>query len=431
MSTRTALKNSCDCLDSIYKKGAFSNVTLNEVLNKTPIEDKPLVTKIVYGVLDNDIRLDYYIRQFAPHPSATVLTMLKIGAYCITKLNLPSAIAVNDCVEVLKKQGKTGLCGFVNAVLRNISRAYEADSLKLPGDPLKATSVKSSLPVWALKKLRDDYGQAAMLSFANHVNVPSANLRIDTGTNSVDEVKSFLDKEGVKYADTVLPDALQVFGDVTSVTEKKACVAMSLAAMLVARTVGVEDGDNVLDCCAAPGGKSVYMANLCPTARILSCDVYPHKLKLIEGYAYKMKAENISVKLNDATAVNPQFIDKFDKVLLDAPCSGYGVIFSRPDIKVFRKQEDVAGLAKIQRQMLSVAKNYVKKGGTLVYSTCTVFQEENGDNIKWFLAENPDFELTEPDLPLHTAFKDKPGVQLMPDVHGTEGFYMAKLIRKI
>lgn len=282
-----------------------------------------------------------------------------------------------------------------------------------------------------VEKLRDDYGQAAMLSFANHVNVPSANLRIDTGTNSVDEVKLFLDKEGVKYADTVLPDALQVFGDVTSVTEKKACVAMSLAAMLVARTVGVEDGDNVLDCCAAPGGKSVYMANLCPTARILSCDVYPHKLKLIEGYAYKMKAENISVKLNDATAVNPQFFDKFDKVLLDAPCSGYGVIFSRPDIKVFRKQEDVAELAKIQRQMLSVAKNYVKKGGTLVYSTCTVFQEENGDNIKWFLAENPDFELTEPDLPLHTAFKDKPGVQLMPDVHGTEGFYMAKLIRKI
>ncbi len=431
MSTRSAIMTACDCLDSIFKNGAFSNVSLNAFLKETLADDKPLVTKIVYGVLDNYVLVDYYINQFAPKVPSAVSTILRAGTFCITELNLPSAIAVNDCVEILKKRGKKGLCGFVNAVLRNVSKAHATDSFVMPRDELQALSVKNSIPVWALKKLSDAYGIDAAASFAGYVNRPSTNLRVNTAVNSIEKIKTVLLNEGLKYEDTVLPDALRVYGDVTSVTGKNACVAMSLAAMLAARAVGASDGEKVLDCCAAPGGKSVYMANLSPNADITACDIYPHKLKLIEGYARKMHADNVKVALNDATVFNPSFKEKFDRVLLDAPCSGYGIVFSRPDVKVFRKESDVAQLVAVQRNMLSVAKNYVKKGGTLVYSTCTVFYEENAENVEWFLANNPNFSLSDTELPVRSAFGEQLGLQLMPYVHDTDGFFIAKFKKEI
>lgn len=430
MSTQIAIQKSFQCLDSVYIDGAFGNITLNTVLNQTPNQDKALVTKIVYGVLDNDLWLDFCVRKFAAKVDASVLILLKIGAYCITKLNLPSAVAVNDCVEVLKKQGKKGLSGFVNAVLRNIARIHEKDAFILPEDKMRAASIKYSLPLWALQKLKAMAGEQFAIDFACFKSIPQTTVRINEKLNTVKEIQEFLDKNGTKWQPTILPDALSVFGDTAFLTEKTACTPMSLSAMLVVRALDAKDGEKILDCCSAPGGKSVYMGNLYSGAEITSCDIYPHKLKLIEGYAKKMGAKNIRVLLNDATVSNNEFIDKFDKVLLDAPCSGFGVLQSRPDIKVFRKKQDITELAKIQWKMLCVAKDYVKKGGTLLYSTCTVFEEENSKNIARFLNDNPDFELVDVNLGLKTALPDKPGFQLLPNVHAMDGFYMAKLIRK-
>ena len=431
MSTQIAIQKSFLCLDSVYINGAFGNVTLNTVLNKTPNQDKALVTKIVYGVLDNDLWLDFCVRKFATKVDSSVLVLLKIGAYCITKLNLPSAVAVNDCVEVLKRQGKKGLSGFVNAVLRNISRAYEKDDFVLPDDNMQAISIKHSLPLWALQKLKATVGEQLAIDFACFKPTPQTTVRINEKINSVKEVQAFLDANDIRWQQTFLPDALSVVGDTTLLTENTACTPMSLSAMLVVRALEAKDGEKILDCCSAPGGKSVYIANLCPKADITSCDIYPHKLKLIEGYAKKMGASNINVLLNDATVSNKNFIDKFDKVLLDAPCSGFGVLQSRPDIKVFRKKQDVTELAKIQWKMLCVAKDYVKKGGNLLYSTCTVFEEENSKNIARFLNENHDFELLDLNVGLKTALPNKLGFQLLPNVHGIDGFYIAKLKRKI
>lgn len=430
MSTQISIQKSFQCLSSIYVEGAFSNISLNNILNKTPQEDKSLVTKIVYGVLENDIWLNYCIKKFAKTVDSSVRILLKIGAFCITKLNLPSAIAVNDCVEVLKKQGKKGLSGFVNAVLRNISKEHDKNGFDLPPDKIKAISVKYSIPEWALEKLYASYGEKITFDFASYTQSPQTTIRVNTAINKVEEVTALLDAEGIKWRPTFLSDALMVQGDVTKITEKTASTPMSLSAMLVARAVNPSPKEQILDCCSAPGGKSVYMANLCPQADIISCDIYPHKIKLIEGYAKKMGAKNVKAMQNDATCLNESFINAFDKVLLDAPCSGYGVLQSRPDIKVFRKKADVAVLADMQRKMLQIAKNYVKKGGLLIYSTCTVFEEENSANVQWFLKNNPDFVEYTDNAQIKSAIPNQKGIQLLPHVHGIDGFYYAVLKRK-
>ncbi|MBR5250542.1 MAG: 16S rRNA (cytosine(967)-C(5))-methyltransferase RsmB, partial [Clostridia bacterium] len=430
MSTQKAIQRSFQCLNTVYLDGAFGNITLNNVLNKTDAQDKPLVTKIVYGVLDNDLWLNYCIKKFATSVDSSVMVLLKIGTFCITKLNLPSAVAVNDCVEVLKKQGKKGLSGFVNAVLRNITRANQQNQLDLPADTLKDISIKYSMPLWAVEKIANSYGKQVALDFCSYRATPQTTIRVNLQKNSMESVQKLLDDKSIKWQPTTLPDALSVFGDVTEVTEQTASTPMSLSAMLVAREINPTDNDKILDCCAAPGGKSVYMANLCPTAHVTSCDIYPHKIKLIEGYAKKMGATNLKAIVNDATVLKPDFVDAFDKVLLDAPCSGFGVLQSRPDVKVFRKKSDITELAKLQSQMLSVAKNYVKKGGLLVYSTCTIFEEENSLNVQNFLAQNPNFEISQNLSQVKTAISDKIGVQLMPYLHGIDGFYYAVLKRK-
>ena len=430
MSTQKAIQKSFQCLSTVYVDKAFGNITLNNVLNKTDPQDKPLVTKIVYGVLDNDLWLNYCIKQFATSVDSSVLVLLKIGAYCITKLNLPSAVSVNDCVEVLKKQGKKGLSGFVNAVLRNIARTHQKNGFDLPSDTLKNISIKYSMPLWAVEKLANSYGKQVALDFCASQPNSQTTIRVNTQKSNLQSVTQLLDQKSIKWQPTILPDAIAVFGDTTAITEQTASTPMSLSAMLVARAVNPQDNEKILDCCAAPGGKSVYMANLCPTAQVTSCDMYPHKIKLIQGYAKKMGATNLKAMINDATVINDEFVDAFDKVLLDAPCSGFGVLQSRPDVKVFRKKADVLELAKLQYQMLSVAKNYVKKGGLLVYSTCTVFEEENSLNVKQFLEQNPNFEICQNLSQIKTAFSDKLGVQLMPYLHGIDGFYYAVLKRK-
>lgn len=430
MSTQKAIQKSYQCLNTVYVDGAFSNIALNDLLNKTDKEDKSLVTKIVYGVLDNDIWLNFCIKKFATSVDRSIMVLLKIGAYCITKLNLPSAVAVNDCVEVLKKQGKKGMSGFVNAVLRNVARTHEKDGFLLPPERLKSLSIQYSIPLWALEKIDASYGSQITQGFASCNQSPQTTIRINTNLHSIEQIRELLEQNGTKWQSTLLPDALSVVGDVSAITEKTASTPMSLSAMLVARAVDPSPNEKILDCCAAPGGKSVYMGNLCSTAKITSCDIYPHKIKLIEGYAKKMGANNVTALQNDATRLNENFIDAFDKVLLDAPCSGYGVLQSRPDVKVFRKKSDVAVLAEMQRKMLQIAKNYVKKGGLLVYSTCTVFEEENSQNVADFLKNNPEFTLCADKNPIKTAIPDKIGVQLLPHVHGIDGFYYAVLKRK-
>ncbi len=429
MSTQKAIEISYECLTPIYKEHAFSNATLNKTLKTTPSDCKPLVTKIVYGVLDKNIKLDYIIKLFAPQTKPALFVLLKIGAFCILELSIPSAVVVNDCVNYAKKIGKAGVANFVNAVLRNIAKAKEENSFEYPTEPLKCASIQNSYPLWALNKLKDYYGEEEAIKISDGNDDTATCLRINTALISVDEFKNKLVAKGLKFKQTCLDDAIKVYGDVTSLTASGECTPMSLSSMLTVRALNVKPDSNVLDLCAAPGGKSVYIAGLQPSAKIVACDVYPHRLRLISSYAKRMHADNVTVEQNDATEVNPAFFNKFDYVLLDAPCSGFGVVSSRPEIKMFRTEKDVDKLVEIQQKMLEIAKNYLKVGGVLLYSTCTVFAEENALNVKNFLEHNDHFKLIPLDLPIKSD-DGSLDLQLLPHKHDTDGFYIAGLVKE-
>ncbi len=426
MSTLNAITQSYHCLNSIYREGAYSNIALNDTLNQSSEEDKPLISKIVYGVLENDIFLNYIIKQFIASAKPALSVLLKIGTYMIIYLNIPSAVIVNDCVNHAKKIGKGAVANFVNATLRSIVRANEAHSFVYPDDPIKKASVMYSYPYWALMLLSREYGEETAKAIAAYKSDNATHVRINKTVTDNTKFEEILNQKGIKYKKSLLPDAYKIYGDVTQLTKNGECVIMGLSSMLAALSVNVTDNANVLDLCAAPGGKSVYMAQLNPTAKILSCDTYPHKLRLIEKYAAKMGVTNITTELNDAMEINPAFFGKFDYVLLDAPCSGFGVCYSKPEIKLFKKYEDVRNLASIQQKMLWAAKNYLKVGGYLTYSTCTVFAEENQKNISNFLTQNPEFALADLCLPFKTETKD---LQILPHIFDAEGFYIARMVK--
>ncbi len=426
MSTLNAITQSYHCLNSIYREGAYSNIALNDTLNQSSDEDKPLISKIVYGVLENDIFLNYIIKQFVPSAKPALSVLLKIGTYMITHLSIPSAVVVNDCVNHAKKIGKGAVANFVNATLRSVVRAKEANSFVFPAEPLKKASVMYSYPYWALMLLSREYGEEKAIAIASYRSDNATHVRINKSVTTNEKFEKTLQQKGLKYKKSILPDAYKIYGNVSALTKKGECVIMGLSSMLAALSVNVTDNADVLDLCAAPGGKSVYMAQLNPTAKILSCDTYPHKLRLIEKYAAKMGVTNITTELNDAMEINPAYFGKFDFVLLDVPCSGFGVCYSKPEIKLFKKLDDVRNLVAVQQKMLFAAKNYVKVGGYLTYSTCTVFAEENRKNIKNFLAQNPEFALTDLNLPIKTETKD---LQILPHIFDAEGFYIARMVK--
>lgn len=374
-------------------------------------------------MLDNDLKLNYVISKFVKKmPKLDVLLFLKIGTYCLLDLSLPVYTVVNDVAELSKLSEDRRIVGFVNATLKTIS-ANIANFDDYPTDELERVSVQYSYPMWALKKLVKDYGKQTAVQI---VSCPSESRSTIRFVNS-SFAQQFAQNNGVTLQRTQFDDGFYVSGKLSPLDDT--FTVQSLSSMAVANVcANLTTEGSFLDSCSAPGGKAVYFKQLRPNVSVSACDIHLHRTQLIQKYASRMKVD-LDVSCQDMTQLNDDFVDAFDTVLCDVPCSGFGVLNNRPDIKLFRQNEDIHNLLQTQRAILSNCANYVKVGGNLVYSTCTVFNNENGQNVARFLKEHPNFSYGKIVLPQFPNAHGQSNYQFLPHVDGVQGFYLCVLHR--
>lgn len=405
-----------DCyriLGEVYKNGAF----LKQAINSVEIEElnRAKTTKICYGVLDKDIELSYYVQKLcSKSPKSSVKILLKIAIYNIKYLNKKPFAVIDSVVELSKKLGKGANAGFINAVLRK----FVKEDIALPADEIGRLSVKYSYPEFAVKRLIETYG-----NLAENIMAYDEEKTFVRFSKCFDGEK-YLKENGYNYQITPFSNLFSVanirmnedFYDGIYTFQSIGSVAICHA---------IEPCENVLDACAAPGGKSCLLSEKCNL--VTACEVHEHRCELIKSYAKRMKRDNVAVVNCDSSVFNVDYEAKFDAVLCDVPCSGYGTLKQNPDIKL--KSVDFDSLNKLQYAILSNCSKYVKSGGTLVYSTCSVFKEENDDIIDRFLKERNDFTIAPVNSPL-SGLDVNYGTQFLPNISFGAGFYVCKLIKK-
>ena len=403
-------------LFKVYSEGAFLKQAISDVA--IDYKNRNHVTKIVYGVLDKDVSLEYYLSYLCDkRPKQAVRIILKIALYSIRCLNNAPYSVVDASVELVKKLGKGANAGFVNAVLRKFSVV----EIPLPKEETERLSVIYSYPVFAVKRLVSDYG------LERAKGIMSADTeRTTVRFNGDADGENYLLKRGYSFEKTPFENCFFVDGFKRNEDyDAGVYTFQSVGSVAVCDLVGT--GKRLLDACAAPGGKSVNLSD--KFSEVVSCDVYEHRVKLIEEYAARMKKTNVTAVLSDSTKKNADFCEKFDVVLCDAPCSGYGVIKDNPDVKLNRTDKDIEELNKTQLDILLACCDAVSFGGYLCYSTCSVFKAENDGIIEKFLKNRPDFEIEDCISPLPFE-KEKYGVGFFPDISFGAGFYFCKMKRK-
>lgn len=438
-----------EALKAIYyinEKGAFINIALNKIARNKNISDldRAFITELVYGTIKWKLTLDWVISKFSTreinkiHP--WVRNILRMSVYQILYLDrVPSFAACNEAVNLTKSFGPKGSEGFVNAILRAIIRNRENLTFNNIKDKNEYLSVKYSHPIWLVKRWLSNFGQSFSEGLLNANNsIPSLTIRINTLKTTKDDAINILTREGLKVsAARYLEEALEIkknYGLEKLTSYKEGLFQpQDEASMLVSHALFPKPGQLIIDVCAGPGGKSTHIAQLMNNkGKIIARDIYKHKLQLIEGLASRLGVKIIEAQKHDAKILDKELIGKADGVLVDAPCSGTGIIRRKPDIKWKRQEKDLLELTKQQKEILDTSARYVKNQGCLVYSTCSLETEENESVIKAFLEENDDFIIE--DISPYIPFKLRNGVnegffRTFPHIHGTDGFFIARLRR--
>lgn len=416
-------------LYNIYKDGSYSNVEVNKQLSSIK-NDKELITKIVYGTVENDIKIEYIIKSLAPKvKDLPVKIVLKMGAYMALDLNIPSYAIVNENVKLIKSLGFTSASGLVNAVLKKIvNKEY-----KLPSESnlKKYLSINYSKPEWFVDMVIKQYGKDfAKEFFAAKVDTTTT-IRVNTSKISEAEFKSLLKNMNIAYKDTFIGNVLAV--DYKKLNGEKRLLGLytvqNIGSIIICDTAEIKNGSKVLDTCAAPGGKTMYIAENNKQGTVEAWDLHEHRVELIEKYRQRMELNNVSVKVKDATVLDKACIKAYDAVLCDVPCSGLGVIYSKPDILISKDIESIETLPELQYNILNTCAEYVALGGSIIYSTCTINKSENEEVVKKFLSEHSDFKL-DYNLPKGVEVLDSGfGFTTLPNISGLEGFFVSRMIR--
>ena len=406
----------------------YSNVTLDKELNKSDLDyvDKAFASELVYGVITWKITIDEIIKMYSSIKikkiSPWILNILRIGIYQIAFLDkVPESAAVNESVKLAKQYGHEASSKFVNAILRKIEKnemekllAYMSTKPMLEDEII---SIVTSHPLWLVDELLKDYDKKFVTEFLNANNMtPEITIRSNRLVNSRDELYKLLLLRKFDCRKGNLPDSIKV----KKMTDfkNKLYTVQDEAAQLACLKLNPQTGEEVLDACSAPGGKTTYLAEIMQNkGEIIAWDIHPHRVRLVEEAAQKLDISIIHAMVHDATVYMPNYKERFDKILLDVPCSGIGVIRKKPDIKWTRKPEDFEELTRTQEKILDACSEYLKHGGRMVYSTCTVFKRENEEQVERFLLTHSDFKLVEQ-------------VKLFPNVNDTDGFFIAVLERK-
>lgn len=423
----TARELAINILYKIENAESYSNIEIDKEFNKSDLDalDKSLASELVYGVLTWKITLDEIIQRYSNIKlrkiSNWILNILRIGIYQIVFLDrIPESAAVNESVKLAKKYGHEASSRFTNAILRKIEKNemeklidYLSSKAILEDEII---SIITSHPIWLVDELLKEYDKKFLTELLNANNIkPDITLRANTLKTSRDELFKLLKLKGFDCIKGELQDSIKVkkINDFSN----QLFVVQDEAAQLACLKLAPKDGEKVLDTCSAPGGKTTYLAQLMHNkGEIDAWDIHEHRVKLVNDMANKLGINIIHTSIKDASELCVGLNDYYDKILLDVPCTGIGVIRKKPDIKWTRKAEDIDELSSIQEQILNTCSNYLKKGGRMVYSTCTIFKRENHMQIEKFLSEHSDFKLIEE-------------INLYPHINNTDGFYIAVLER--
>lgn len=440
-----------DILVRVEKEGAYANLLLQHQAGQlSDSRDRQLATALVNGVLKHRLTLDYALRQHLRGPMSNfevvVREILRIGAFQLLFLDkIPAAAAVNESVELAKKKAPK-YSSLVNGVLRQVERQglqiHWPDPVR---EPVRYLSVRYSHPEWMVRRWWKRWGftETEQLCQANNEPAPTW-IRVNTLKNSPADLRARLQAQGIlaEHSERV-PEALRIsgFGAVERLAEFKEGLfsVQDESSQMVAHVLNPKPGDMVLDACSAPGGKTAHLAQLmADQGQILAFDVHEQKLPLIDGLAERLGIHIIQTRPGDARELPGVEAKSQDRVLVDAPCSGLGVLRRKPDLRWHKREEELLEFPPLQLAILERACATVKAGGELVYSTCTIEPEENFEVVKAFRSRHPEFSVL--DLTADLGFPltengernqaQKGMLQLLPHHHGTDGFFLAKFKRQ-
>lgn len=413
-------------LEEVLEEGKYSHLVLGATLEKYQYlskQQRAFITRVTQGTIERLLQIDAILGQFVKKPKVPkmkplIRTVLRSSVYQIVFMDgVPDAAVCNEAVRIVKNHGLGGLSGFVNGVLRNISR--NKDSITYQG-----LSEAYSMPQWIIDAWEEQFGGETTKQILEELlEEKKTCIRVNTGNISVEELTKNLRAQGITVEPCEeIPYALYISGYdyLRGIPEFLAgdFYIQDFSSMMVAHSAGIQQGDHVIDVCAAPGGKSLHAAELLAgTGLVEARDLSDHKVSLLEENIRRMGLANIRAEKWDATILNEESIGQADVVICDAPCSGLGVVAKKPDIKYHMTKETQKELAILQRQILDVVCAYVKAGGTLMYSTCTISSQENEDNVTWFLEKHPDFSL-------------ETEKQFLPKAGKQDGFFLAKMKKR-
>lgn len=413
-------------LSKVYQDGTYSNMAfLGERVSD-------MSTRLVYGTLEENVKIDYILSQLIEKkPQKSVLTLLKIGTYALLNLSdVPKFAIVSECVEVAKSNGKGGASGFINAVLKKVADGKY--SLPKESDE-NYLSVTYSKPQWFCDKLEKQYGKEVARIILSAKSTTLEHIRINSRMATESDVEFLLKKNKTDFKKSDVGGYIVKANDaVRHMFDKGLVTFQSPSSILAVKALGVTDVAEILDICSAPGGKAVYMSELCPHGKVVACDLYPHRVALIQKYKNRMHMPNVKAVQADACVLNEEWKDAFDFVLCDAPCSCLGTFKKHPDVFLNKDESCISELAATQRQILENAAKYLKVSGAMVYSTCTLFEEENENVVHDFLEKNVDFVLEHisglEKIDGGKYLDNKGMIQILPHDE-YDGFFIAKIRR--
>ena len=421
-------------LEDIFVNQAYSNIALNKYLKGSQLSaaDKGLVTEIVYGTVARKLTLEWYLSHFIEDRDKLdnwLYVLLLMSAYQLRYLDkIPNHAVVNEAVELAKAR-KKGSEKLVNAVLRRILREGWPDIASIKRKN-KRDSIAYSLPVWLVSKLKEEYGEErAQAIFESLLVRNKASIRV-ADLSRKEEIRAVLEASDSPLAASGLVKEQGHFAGHDLFVEG-AITIQDESSQLVAPTLDLQGDEQVLDACAAPGGKTAHMASYLTSGKVVALDLYDHKLDLIQENAQRLGvADRVQTQKLDARKVHEFFgRDSFDKILVDAPCSGIGLLRRKPDIKYNKETADFASLQQIQLEILGNVCQTLRKGGIITYSTCTIVSEENFQVVEAFLESYPEFEQVKLEHECKDILKDG-CILITPELYGSDGFFISQF-RKI
>lgn len=440
MAKMTARQAATAALMKVNNEGGYSNLVLNEMLKKAQLslEDNAFAGRLFYGTLERKLTLDHIIGAYSKKPvknmTPAVAEILRTALYQLLYLDsVPDSAAVNEAVKLTRVMKVSSASGFVNAVLRGFLR----DEKRIPavrGNRIRRMEVQYSCPQWLIRHLIEAYGEQSALSVLEHsLGRPPLYARVNTQKGTAEQCIEQLSKEGVRAEpDRDLKNCILL--SATASIERLDAFQQGLfhvqdkSSQLCAEALGAREGERILDCCSAPGSKSFTTAQkMKDRGEIVSCDIFDEKVKKIAEGAQRLGLRCISPQKRDATVFDGQ-LGQFDRVLCDVPCSGIGIISRKPEIK-YKKEQELKELPNIQAKILEQAARYVKVGGRLVYSTCTLLKQENTEVVEEFLSRHREFEPCPLEETVRTAAEVADNTQwqltLLPEMADTDGFFIA------